>query len=831
MALPESAVLNVVFLALGAQLTHDGSASVRRRPDKPVIGQKPSANMIRPRIHLSVSAQRKVYAVQSAALVILLLGGTAFFASWVNQFYPLKNWLFFHYARAWLCVSIFVLASLCAGWRLCAQLVPRAIATSERVILSLALGVLLFFYGLFIGGVFNCYGRLFFVLWPLLLLGYGGPVCFSDLFVHWRHARASILSAAAPRSAIQFIAAAWLLVGIVGIYLQVLNPNNLSYDARWYHLPIAEAYAAAGGIQRFNEGWYLGTYPQLANLLYTWAFLAPGGLFEHVLICAHIEFALFVATLFACSILAARLIRRDRLPFAAVVVFLFPEIFAYDSNLNGGADHVLAFWTAVLGIALIRLGSEFSKREATLCGLIMGGALLTKYQAVYVFVPAALLVLSLAARKRRRQAGWVWAAVVVVCTAPHWVKNWIYYNDPIYPLLHRYLASRPFHVGAGALLQEIYWPKQFDLVGPTSERILSTLRGLFSFSFVPNDWPEFHGNTPIFGSLFTLTLPLLLFLRASRRLWLTVLGVHVGLATWYALSHQDRFLQALLPWMAAATAATLALAWDRGAVVKVAVGLIVLLQWVWGSDVYFFRTHSMSGDSPIRATGDFLGAAHRGNYDQRFSLAPTFEKISAILPKGAHALFHRDRLRLGFGIQLVEDAPGWQGAIEYLSTESPGATFELLRTIGVTHALWGKYRPALPRADVAREAVFARFIAEYITDEKTIDGWQVGTLRSEPSNVTLANAPTTIAWLVCNSDAVPGQYTPQGLAAGQPAQTFSSSMQSSNVKSELSASNVAVTRAGCQTQSAELSVVSQEFLQAGQIGDLALWTRVKLAAL
>jgi hypothetical protein len=779
------------------------------------------------RFQLSPSAQRGVSAVQSVALVILLVAGAAFFGNWVNQSYPVKHWLFFHYAWAWLCVGIFLLSSLCAGWRLCSYLVPPTTPTDERLILSLALGVLVFFYGLFIGGLFNCYGRLFFVLWPILLFGYGGPACFTNLFEHWRHASASILSACAPRSAIQLIAAIWLVVGIVGIYLQVLNPNNLGYDARWYHLPIAESYAAAGGIQRFNEGWYLGTYPQLANLLYTWAYLAPGGLFDHVLICTHIEFALFVATLLACSILAARLLRRDRLPFAAVVVFLFPEIFAYDSNLNGGADHVLAFWTAVLGLALVRLGSEFSKREATVAGLIMAGALLTKYQAVYVFVPAALLILWLAFRQRHRYAGWVWAGVVVVCTAPHWAKNWIYYHDPLYPLLHRYVTPRPFHVGADSLLRDVYWPKQFDLVGTTSEKILSTLRGLVSFSFVPNDWPEFHGSTPIFGSLFTLTVPLLLCLRASRRLWLTVLGVHVGLAIWYALSHQDRFLQALLPWMAAATAATLALAWSRGAIVKVAVGLIVSLQWVWGADVYFFRTHSMSGDSPIRATGDFLGAAHRGNYEPRLSLAPTFEKIAALLPKDAHALFHRERLRLGLGIQFVEDAPGWQGAIEYLNTNSPKATFELLRTIGVTHALWAKSRAALPRADIAREAVFARVIAEYMTQEGTIDGWQVGTLRSKPHDVTSAATPTAIAWLVCNSDTVPGAYSPQGLAAAQPTLPYSPTLQSSNAEAELSASNVAVTKAGCETLSAGLAVVSQEFLQAGQIGELTLWTRSK----
>ena len=431
-----------------------------------------------PRIQLSTQAQRRLSAVQSAGIIIAFLAATIFFAHWVDQFYPLKQWLFFHYACAWLCVSLFITSSLCAGWLLCATLLPESIPVNERLVFSLALGVLAFFYGTFVAGMLNGYGKSFFLLWPLILLGIGGPRLVSDLFGRFSPSR--MLNAAMPRSALQLIAAAFIVVSVVGIYLQLLDPANLSYDARWYHLPIAEYYTAAGGIRRFDEGWYLGTYPQLANLLYAWALQSPGSLFDHVLVCTHLEFVLFLATLYSISVFAARLLGRERLPFAAAVIFLFPEVFAYDSNLNGGADHVLAFWSAALGVALVRLGSEASVRNAVVAALIAGGAVLTKYQAAYLLAPAALLIAFMAIRGHRWRMAWVWVAVVVASTAPHWAKNWVYYHDPLYPLLHGFLPSRPFYAGAEKLLDETYWPKQFSLQGSLRDKVTDMLSALLN---------------------------------------------------------------------------------------------------------------------------------------------------------------------------------------------------------------------------------------------------------------------------------------------------------------------------------------------------------------
>ena len=91
-----------------------------------------------------------------------------------------------------------------------------------------------------------------------------------------------------------------------------------------------------------------------------------------------------------------------------------------------------------------------------------------EYQASYFFVPTALLVLFLMVRRRRILPGLVFAAACLVVSSAHWLKNWIAYGDPFYPLLHKYLPVHPFHEGAG---DRMYWDAQFLLTGTPWEKV------------------------------------------------------------------------------------------------------------------------------------------------------------------------------------------------------------------------------------------------------------------------------------------------------------------------------------------------------------------------
>ncbi|MBN2577273.1 MAG: glycosyltransferase family 39 protein [Deltaproteobacteria bacterium] len=761
--------------------------------------------------------------LSTAAAALWLVAATVFYAVYCNDHYPLGEWLFFYYLRCWLYTAVFLIASLAAGWRMLHFVLPGSLPWADKVVLGSALGVLTFFVGMFLGGLFHAFGPVFFVVLPLLLLAFGGRSLAGDVLA-WRGLDRLGVQRWLPGTPSELLCGLFLLIGVVAVYLQVMLPTNLAADSYWYHLPAAEFYVQAGGIERFPEGWYVGTYPQLATMVYTWAFLAPGGLFEHVLLCLHLEFGLFLVTLAGISLLAGRLLRQHRLRFGAAAIFLFPILFVYDSNLNAGADHILAFWAPALALALIRLGSDFRTREAVLAGLLAGGALLTKYQGIFLVAPAALLVLVLALRARRLGPALVWSLTCLMITAPHWLKNLVYYHDPMYPVLYRYFPSRPFHRGADKLLKNIFWSQQFMLHGSFQERVVSTVKALVTFSFVPNGW-AFHGKRPLFGSLFTLIIPLLAFLRASLRTWLVVIGVHIGIVIWYAIQHEDRYLQALLPWMAAVTAAGLALAWRRRGVARAAAGLLVLFQVVWGADAYFTRTHAIAGDSPIRALGEYLAASHSGRYRQRYRIAPTFEEVSRHLPKGARLLVHGYNSRLGLAVRFLEDQPGRQGGIEYLDMTSPAAVVSLWRSYGVTHVLWRNRRDSMSPDALARETVFVRAVAQYLGASRSIESWQLAPLNDRPKNEDLATSPTRLALLGCEAEDQGVLYTPRGMESGTPERRFIGEHAEPQLVDALDGVNAILVRKRCGPRESVRSVLDSSFSPEAWTDDIELWAR------
>src|SRR6185295_10832223 len=89
-------------------------------------------------------------------------------------------------------------------------------------------------------------------------------------------------------------------------------------------------------------------------------------------------------------------------------------------------------------------------------------AMMTKYQAMYVVLPAIGLFLGrslwvAAGRARaapagaRREAGvaiGVAAAVGLLATTPLWLKNWIWYGNPVFPFLHDVFPTHPWSADA-----------------------------------------------------------------------------------------------------------------------------------------------------------------------------------------------------------------------------------------------------------------------------------------------------------------------------------------------------------------------------------------------
>ena len=74
---------------------------------------------------------------------------------------------------------------------------------------------------------------------------------------------------------------------------------------------------------------------------------------------------------------------------------------------------------------------------------------------------------------------------------------------------------------------------------------------------------------PYFGSLFTLSILWLPFLRHAKRTWALFIATQLGVFAWFAFSHVERYLQLLIPWMACVVVAALVMAWRQGRLARV----------------------------------------------------------------------------------------------------------------------------------------------------------------------------------------------------------------------------------------------------------------------
>jgi hypothetical protein len=700
-------------------------------------------------------------------LVAVLLLGVIAFAAVVDGHYPITQWLFFRYLRAAALAGVFSVACLVAGHGVLVRTLRRTLPFEEHLALAFPLGVLVFFLASSGFGLLGLYGPAFFVLCPCLLLGLGAPAVARTAARFRRHGGGLDWRVRPGLPAVAVLG--FGLLGVLMIWFPLLTPENASYDARWYHLPIAENYVAQGGITRSGEGWVHSGLPQLASLLYAWAFSAPGSLFDRVEAAAHIEFAVFLATLVGVAALARRALG-ERAPLAFAAVFLFPGIFCYDSGLVLGADHVAALWAAPIFLLSLRYWQSPEPRVAVLLGAVIAGALDTKYTAA-ILLPFPLLVVGVRCARDLRSAGARSAlspavaagASVLAFTAPHWLKNAVYYGDPLYPLLRAWLPAHPWSAAA-----EAPYAKWFALRHPPFgvAGLVEMCRTLVTFSFSPHDFPQYHGDVPVFGSLFTLLTPALLLLgrRPRWRLRGLALSAYLGVAAWFWVHQFDRYLQTLVPLMAACVAALIVLLWREGGAVRAGLCALVGAQVVWGGDIYFFPTHRTAGATAARAVVDLLGRGFTRDYAARLTPYRQWQAIAGALPPGAKVLVHEEEVHLGLGAPSVLDYPGDQGALYWgePGVSTPVGIWKSLRDHGVTHVLWAS------RLDHATDTVagglaFFEFAALHTRKVGTYGGYELAEL---PGDSPPESLPGDVAYYPCDDGEpfAPGLYPLEAMA-------------------------------------------------------------------
>ena len=420
-----------------------------------------------------------------------------------------------------------------------------------------------------------------------------------------------------------------------------------------------------------------------------------------MMLALHLEFLFFVWTLAGVDAVVAWLTEREHVRGAWAAFFLFPAIFVYDSNLGGAADHYLAFFAAPFFLATVRASPRFAARGCLLAGCYAGGALLTKYQAIYLIVGVGgvfgLLLASETVRRLRAPTALpttesTWATLargplafvvtVAVVTSPHFLKNWVFYGNPVYPFMQDVFASRPTTPHAAYLFRWLFQDYTWQPHGTLAQNVLDALRLCLTWCFQPHY--SFTHDVPDGGALFTLCLPMAIAVRPSRRIGLGYAAALGSLFAWGMIFRVDRHLQTLMPLAVAATAAVIVRAWELGWIARAGLVLLVGLQAVWGGDAPFY-----SGHARIQASIDLIRSGYEGHGSTRFAGFSAVERaIGASLPEGARVVLHMSRPNLGIDRDLILDWAGQQGLILYEDIHGPRGLYDFFRSIGVTHLLW-----------------------------------------------------------------------------------------------------------------------------------------------
>ena len=697
---------------------------------------------------------------QRAALPLVLLLSAAGFLVFYHRFYPVGEWLFWRYASYWAACTLWSVGCVSTGYVIVRKLCGRPLPFAETLCLSFASGVVVFYLLMNVLGAFGALRWPTFFALPLLMVAAGAIPLARLVRRYTRQVRNRSCSGTA-RTPLHALILAFGLLVLAMIYFKILTPENAAFDSRWQHLALAEQYAHVGFIPRFGEGWTIATNPHLAAILYTWAFLIPTGeLFDQVALSAHLEFTCFLWAIATIPPAVRLLVPGARASLSWVARFLFPGVLLYDSSLAGGADHIGALFALPIFITLVRALWTLPPGRCALLALMMAGAAMTKVTAGLMLVPGAVLTVAAVVvwrgvRERRLLWKGPMAATVtaLVATAFFWGRNWIWYGDPVYPSLHEYLALRPWTEDSATLFEWGY--KQFQFWRPERSwsGIRESLEALFTFSFIPNDYSRYHGNVPVFGSLFTLLTLCLPFLKNTKRIWGLVALTLVGIFTWYSVHHQDRYLQSIVPWMAAVTAAIIIRIWQTNRVSRIAVSILVVAQVLIGADVYFIQSHAMIR-SPVKRVADLLAAGHKRKYDERLEVFSGWVALRNALPEDAHVLLHDNHVHLGLSRRTTSDWGTWQYGMSYGRLESPHAVWSLLRELGVTHILW-QDRVSKALDSVAGDLVFFDFAFRHTVDRRKVGRHWVARMPDEPP----PDAPYgKVAFFGCDDLYAPGLY-------------------------------------------------------------------------
>ncbi|MBC8072581.1 MAG: hypothetical protein IAG13_29940, partial [Deltaproteobacteria bacterium] len=533
----------------------------------------------------------------------------------------------------------------------------------------------------------------------------------------------------------------WAFIGLGVIYLIALTPDTISLDSAWYHLPVAHDYVRAGRLIPFPSE-YNRAFPQMNSIVYTWAFLLPG--ITHPLdwmLALHIDYSMIIWKAIGVAAGVEYLLGDRRVRGIWTGFFLFPMVFTFANAVTAGPEHISGFWAIPLFLATARMLKDFSLRWAALLGVISGGAILSRYQSVYMIAACGSMIMArwgwlLYQRGRGRPTVdlrrlWQGPLLVIglglLVSSPHFIKNIVFYGDPVYPFMMSVLpGSHPSHPEAVSFFKSTLGDPGNRPKFHGFERISAAFRIFFTFSFQPHhvvvkqDWP-------IFGSLFTLLMPCVAFIRSPGRILLGIYCCFVVIAVWCNLYLQTRYLNTASTIFAATGLALMVRVWELGRSSRVALSLLVMFQVIWQGDAATY-----SGDEPITSSIKLIRSGWAGELEPeaRYPYWRGFAGITAATPEDAQILVRGPRTILGLDRFCHRDVQSQQGNFYYAPLRNSAELWQHYRERGITHLV---HKRNSGYAGTLQSAVlYADLVTRQAMPVQSFGAWQLVELSPTP---------------------------------------------------------------------------------------------------
>ncbi len=684
---------------------------------------------------------------RSIVIALICAAGVFVLASELDPHYAISDWLIWRLLPIWGYTLLFNAACISGGAAVLRLIFGRReLPALEWLLQSMAVGVVLFVFGLYAAGALCLFRPWLAILLPVLLLGAGwraGPALLKAL---------SAFFDAAPRlslvaKVVSFLVVGWGAASLVFLYLEALDVSAINFDAEWYHFPVAQDYARIGCIVPF-PGDNHRAYPHLTSMLHTWALLVPGltPLPLHWMLSLHLEYSIVIWRMVGVAAGMLWMLEGKRVRGSWVAFFLFPSIFVYDQSIGGSADNFLGFFAMPVALAAARTLRAFEWRWALLLGIVMGGHMLTKYQALYLLAGTTLVcavrwfylcVRYVAVRwrktkpelRKRRFKRLLWgvgAAMLAasVASSPHFIKNTIFYHNPLYPLAQSvFTSSTPKRVPG--VYKEVKPPAVFPAKYQGLRRQLWAAEMLFDHSFTPRN-RNFTEKRPFMGSLFSLLLPCLLFVRRSRRIWPIVSIGIVAFFVWANTGPNDRYMLGFLDLLIAVSGALMIKVWELGWIARLGLVPLVGLQLFWGGDAMLFY-----GAKQLKVALNLIAGGYDGRKDeQRFSTGKKLQQLTAATPPDAVILARNYKALLGLDRMVLMDLRATQDYVSYSHLRDASELWKLYHDRGVTHLLYpdGDRRPVRWNNTI----LFAELFHHYAQGEKRFGNLVLGKMPAAP---------------------------------------------------------------------------------------------------